>query len=111
MCTLLRDNFGRIGMGHHRVDLLQRLNHILRQLDLGLSYLQQYKPSLNEGTIQQMKEQYGKLNEVLLEVDGTATDKLIRKLPGLAGHFSLLTSMVTTGYHSTFMCAIPLPHP
>ena len=65
MCTSIREDFGGIGMEHHQEDLLQRLDHILGQLDLGLKHLQQHKPSLDEGGIQQMKEQYRKLKEVL----------------------------------------------
>jgi len=73
MCTLIKKNFGEVEMGDHRQDLLQRLNHILGQLDLGLNYLQQHKPSLSEDDIQQMKGQYGELKEVLLELDREVT--------------------------------------
>lgn len=69
MCTLIREGFGGAGMGHHREDLLQKLDHVLGQLGLGLDNLQQHKPSLNEGKIQQMKEQYREIREVLLEVN------------------------------------------
>ena len=66
MCTSIREDFSGIGMEHHQKDLLQHLDHILGQLDLGLKHLQQHKPSLDEDDIQQMREQYGKLKEVLL---------------------------------------------
>jgi len=33
MCTLIKKNFGGVEMGDHRQDLLQRLNHILGQLN------------------------------------------------------------------------------
>jgi len=65
MCTSLREDFSGIGMEHHQIDLLQQLDYILGQLDLGLEHLQPHKPSLNAGDIQQMKEQYRKLKEVL----------------------------------------------
>ena len=68
MCTSIREDFSGIRMEQHREDLLQWLDHILGQLDLGLGYLQQYKLSLNEDSIQQMKEQYGELRRALLEV-------------------------------------------
>ena len=68
MCISIREDFSGIRMREHREDLLQRLDHILGQLDLGLSHLQQYKPSLSGDSILQMKEQYGELKRVLLEV-------------------------------------------
>jgi len=68
MHASIRMTFGRVGMSHHRKDLLQQLDRILGQLDLGLDYLQQYKPSLKEDDVQLMKKQYGKLKDVLLEV-------------------------------------------
>ena len=33
MCILIRDDFGGIEMGHHRTDLIQRLDDVLGQLD------------------------------------------------------------------------------
>jgi len=36
MCASMREDFGGIGIGHHRADLIQRLDHSLRQLDWGL---------------------------------------------------------------------------
>ena len=72
MHALLREDFNGPGMVHHRGDLLQHLDHILGQLDLGLEYLQQHKPRLNGSDLQQMEEQYGKLKEVLLKVDRIA---------------------------------------
>ena len=68
MCTTIKEVFSGVGMGHHQEDLLKRLDHVLGQLDLGLDYLQQHKPSLDEDAIQQMKEQYRELREVMLEV-------------------------------------------
>jgi len=38
MCVSLPKDFGEIGMGHHRANLIERLDHILGQLDL--EYLQ-----------------------------------------------------------------------
>jgi len=68
MSTSIREAFGGVGMSHHQKDLLQQLDRILGQLDLGLDYLQQYKPSLKEDDVQMMKKQYGQLKDVLLEV-------------------------------------------
>jgi len=68
MCASIRQAFSGVGMGHHQKELLQKLDHILEQLDLGLDHLQQYKPSLMEQGVQLMKGQYGQLKEVLLEI-------------------------------------------
>ena len=69
MCTSLRNDFGEIGMRHHRADLIQRLDHVLGQLDRGLEYLSQQNQYLTELQIQKMKDRYGKLKEVLLEMN------------------------------------------
>ena len=69
MCASTREDFGGIGMGHHRADLIQRLDHILAQLDRGLEYLKQHNPDLNENSVQRMKDQYGELRGILLEMN------------------------------------------
>jgi len=70
MCASIREDFGGIGIGQHRKDLLQHLSRVLGQLDLGLGYIRQHKQGLGEDDIQSMKGQYGRLKEALLEVDG-----------------------------------------
>lgn len=75
--TLIQEEFSGIGMFNHREDLLQHLDHILTQLDLGLDHLQQHKPSLNQNDIQQMRIHYGELKTILLEVDREATNLLL----------------------------------
>ena len=69
MCASVRKDFRGIGMGRHRGDLVQRLDHVLGQLDRGLEYLQQHNPDLNETSVQKMKHQYQILREILLEVN------------------------------------------
>ena len=108
MCISIMEDFGGIRMGHYRKDLLHRLDHILRQLDLGLEYLQQNNPSLHEDDVQEMKDQYGELRRLLTEVD-EAVDILIRKLSILVFPLDLLTFKIGPGYHSVAMCTIPLP--
>ena len=87
MCTSIRDVFGGTGMGHHREDLLQWVDNVLGQLDLGLGHLQQHNLSLGEDDIQRMKKQYGKLKEVLLELDREMIGVLIRESPRLGAIF------------------------
>ena len=72
MCISIRGDFSGTGMENHRQDLLQHLDRVLKQLDLGLEYLQQYKPSLTVGDIWSMKGRYARLKKILLEVDGQA---------------------------------------
>jgi hypothetical protein len=70
MVTIIRENFGGEEMGSHRQDLLQHLDHILDQLDLGFEHFQNQKPSLKEDNILKMKDQYEELRQVLLKVHG-----------------------------------------
>ena len=60
----IREDFGGTGMEQHRKDLLERLDHVLGQLE------QRLKDSPNDGPLHEAKKQYTKLNETLLEVDG-----------------------------------------
>ena len=98
----IHEDFGGIEMGHHRVDLIRRLDHVLERLDRGLRYLRQYNPALDERDVAEMKETYPKLRETLLRVDAEARAlvkaeaEVIRRV---------------TGSHTTFMCALPLPCP
>ena len=93
MRASVREDFGGIGVGHHREDLLQRLDRILGQLDLGFEHLRQQKPTLEVDDIRWMKEQYGELREILLEVDRQVIDpeRPDREFPRSAISFSLLT--------------------
>lgn len=72
MNTSIRGCLSGVRMEEHRQDLLRRLDHILRELGMGLERLRRYKPSLDEGAIQRMKGEYGGLKKVLLEADTPA---------------------------------------
>ena len=69
MCASIREDLGGTGMGHHRADLIKRLDHILGQLDRGLEYLKQHNPRLQEYHFKGMRDQYGKLKDTLLETN------------------------------------------
>lgn len=97
MYTLIQEDFSGIEMFNHREDLLQHLNHILAQLNLGLDLLQQHKPGLNQDDIQQMNEQYRGLKRVLLEVDSDATNMLLCEFCGIT-LLNLLTTMTRYKY-------------
>ena len=72
MCDSIREDFYGIGMTHHQADLIQRLDHVLGQLDRGLTYLNQHNPDLSEGSVRDMKCKYQQLKETLLEVNAEA---------------------------------------
>ena len=78
MLTSIREDFDGVGMWRHRKELINRLDHILGQLDLGLKHLKLRKPSLDDYDVRRAKEQYGELKKLLLEVDGEAMNILTR---------------------------------
>ena len=80
MCASLLEDFGGVGMGHHRVGLVQRLDRILAQLNLGLEHLRRDKPHLQEYEVQRMRAQYEKLKDVLLGVNARTSYQLIMLL-------------------------------
>jgi hypothetical protein len=65
----IREDFGGIGMEHHRAELLQRLDHVIEQLDRGLEHLKQHDPEFNEDYLQRTKYQYRYLRDILLEIN------------------------------------------
>jgi len=109
MCTMIREDFGGVWMGHQRKALLQHLDHILEQLDLGLDHLQQYKPSLKKGSIKRMKEQYGKLKEVVVEEDKKVAIALACKFSRLIIPLSPLTPTSTNRETLNIHVCHPIP--
>ena len=77
MATSIREDFGGTGMLHHLGDLTERLDYILGQLDQTTKYLRELKPAIDRCDIRQGKERYGKLKEVLLDVDRRAMETVI----------------------------------
>ena len=88
-CVSIREDFSGIGMGHHREDLLRHLDRVLGELDLGLEHLLPHNMNIRMHRVQRTKEQYEELKAVLLEVDGEATDMLIREPLRLVTLFDL----------------------
>ena len=68
------EDLGGIGMHHHRVELITRLDHILGELDRGWCHLSQYGPAVWADDVQGMR--YGSLKQVLLEVERKAMEIL-----------------------------------
>jgi hypothetical protein len=62
----IREDLDGIEMGSHRQDLIKRLDHILEKLES----FELHNPQKHQNRVQLRKKQYGKLKDVLLEVDG-----------------------------------------
>ena len=77
MYTVIREDFSGEEVGHHRKDLLCRLGHVRRELEPGLGHIRQYKPWLTEDNLRLKRDQYRRLEEILLEVDKEAIDRPI----------------------------------
>ena len=79
MRAAIREDFGGIGMGRHRGDLIRRLDRVLQQWDLPASPRRpRYVVS-----IRRPRGYYERLMEVLLEVEWEATQTLARTLSRL----------------------------
>ena len=92
----IREDFSGIGLGHHRKDLVEQLDHVLRQLDRGSGYLKQSKLWIDEDDVRRAKRQYQMLKEVLVEVDKEAIETLTRTCSKLIGLFHLPTPIIVT---------------
>ena len=77
----IRECFGGIKMWCDRADLIKHLDHVQRQLDQGLECFKQHLPAIDEGDIQERKEQYAQLKDTLLAVDHGAMETLARACP------------------------------
>ena len=74
MQVSITEDLSGVGMGNHRENLIGRLDRILGELDRGLEHFKQYTSFVSENTIQNRKEKYRTLREVLLEVDRKTTE-------------------------------------
>jgi len=68
----IRACFGGEGTEHHRGELIKRLYDVLGQLEQGSEYLELDEGGIDKSFVEHTKEQYGKLRDVLLEVDREA---------------------------------------
>ena len=107
-CAIIRGEFGGIEMKRHREDLIKHLDHVLGQLDQGLEYLRQQKPLLSAYIFLEAKEEYGKIREVLLDVDRGAAGTQTRTSPGMFILLAWLTHTCAESYPA-FTYALPPP--
>ena len=67
----VKEAFGGVGMECHRRDLIERLDHVLRQLDERLENCRERRYGLyREYDLKEAKKTYTKYKDALLEVDG-----------------------------------------
>jgi hypothetical protein len=83
MEIVIREEFDGMVMWRDREDLIERLDDVLGQLDRDLDYFKQYEPEIGAYYIAVAKRQYGRLKEVLVEVDEVAMKTLSRTPPNL----------------------------
>jgi len=100
----IREDFGGVGDGCHRAELIQHLDRVLAQLDRGLEYLQQHNPNPGERNFRMMKDQYRELKEILLE---TNIGAVARESYPTMMRIRMLTQADMLGSRVTFMCALP----
>lgn len=82
MQILIREDFGGVGMGRHREDLIKHLRLLLGKLGpSSLLLLRCFKPGIVEDDIQKREEQYRRLLDILLEVDEGAMEILTSTPP------------------------------
>ena len=84
----IHEDFGGIGMGRHREDLIKRLDHVLTRLDVRI-HLTSPDPKIGPAM-----ERYGELKRALEKLDRDATNLLTRASPRLI-LFGLLTPVDT----------------
>ena len=66
----IREVFGKSEMEHHRRDLIERLDHVLGQLDQRLEVCREHNQLTLERDLQDAKTRYTGFKRVLLEVHG-----------------------------------------
>ena len=64
----IREDFRGIGMQGHRRELIERLDHILGQLDRGVRYLREHLPFISVYWAERTKTDYRKLRRTLEEL-------------------------------------------
>jgi hypothetical protein len=83
MEIVIREEFDGMVMWRDREDLIERLDHVLGQLDRGLDYFKRHNPKIGEDHIARAKRQYGRLKDVLVTVDEEVMKTLSRTPPNL----------------------------
>jgi len=82
VCASIKQNFCGIEMAPHRAELVQRLDHVLEQLDRGLEHIRQHDLRLGRLDLWWRKRQYKKLREGLLEAERRTSSPSDHSFPG-----------------------------
>ena len=106
----VREEFCGVAMWRHRSDLIERLVHVLEQLDRRTDCFKRHIPIISEEYIRGVERDYRQLKEILMEVDREAMKGLFRTSPNLIHLYENVNSLCVES-HSTFACALPLPCP
>jgi len=75
MCAVLREDFGGVGTGHHRADLVQLLDQILNRLKQGFEPPERFGLYRTPRSHEEIKDHYEKLKNILLEVNVEAVSR------------------------------------
>ena len=126
-CASLREDFGGVGLGHHRFDLIEKLDRILKspsptkalrvapriapRISLRITPSESRLPQKTLSSVmmerrlsRKIETQYRGLKDVLLETN-------IYRTPYLLITLLCLLTQDALGSREIFMCAFPLPHP
>lgn len=109
MRASLCDSFGGIGMGHHRADLVRRLDHVLGELDREFEHFMHNNPYIVRNDTREMKVRYGELKSILLKANVEATTRESESGP------IVMAAQHTNPHQRTqdpvqHLCARSLPH-
>jgi hypothetical protein len=78
----IREDFCGTWMGQHRQDLVERLKHVLREFSRGNDHISGRFPwYVDKDDIRKATQRYGKLKDVLAEVERKAAMNLTRTFP------------------------------
>ena len=108
MCVSIREDFCGIGMRGHREGLVERLDHVLGQLDPGSEFLKQRRTWIDKDP-QRTRGQYQQLKEILLEMDMEATEILTSMPSRSTGRFNSLTPVCIRRIPLDIYLCAPVP--
>ena len=80
----IREDFGGTGLERNRKELMERLDHILEELNQGTEHFRKYRPEVVGTHVFYAKIEYKALREVLLELEKEVTSTLLVRPPSWA---------------------------
>ena len=106
----IRKDFCGPGLRQHRKDFIQRVDYVLGELGREPGYLNQSSrwPTWGEELIQETKERYGRLKDVLLEVEREATIENLTRTSSKLSPFDRQRDSHKSRTGDCSTCALPL---